>query len=84
LECRNVAEVLAENPLSDYRDFVSTVAEIKTAVNKLPARQKRALARWMQTQTDDRLTDDEMMNMAAEGARALDRRESRYAKRKAR
>jgi hypothetical protein len=30
------------------------------------------------------LSDDEMMKIAAEGARALDQREAHYAKRKAR
>jgi hypothetical protein len=63
---------------------VSTVAEIKVAVKKLPTRQKLALARWLQAETDDRLTDDEMMNIAAKGAGSLDRREARHAKRKAR
>jgi hypothetical protein len=63
---------------------MSTVAEIKEAVTRLPERQKIQFARWMQTQIDDRLSDDEMMKIAAEGARALDRREARYAKRKAR
>jgi len=38
----------------------------------------------MQAQVSDRLSDDEMMTVAAEGARALDRREAQYAKRKAR
>ena len=74
---------LAGHRISVYADGVSTVAEIKDAVSKLPARQKLALARWLQSQTDDRLTDEEMMKIAAEGARALDRREARYAKRKA-
>ena len=59
---------------------MSTVAEIKVAVSKLPTRQKFALARWLQAQTDDRLSDEEMMNIAAEGARALDLREARHAK----
>lgn len=65
---------------------MSTVAEIKEAVTRLPERQKIKIARWMQTQISDRLSDDEMMAIAAEGARALDRREaqSASAKRKAR
>jgi hypothetical protein len=63
---------------------MSTVAEIKEAVTRLPERQKIRFARWMQTQVGDRLSDDEMMEIAAEGARALDRREAQYAKRKAR
>jgi len=63
---------------------MSTVAEIKEAVTRLPERQKIQFARWMQTQISDRLSDDEMMKIAAEGARALDQREAHYAKRKAR
>jgi hypothetical protein len=63
---------------------MSTVAEIKQAVKKLPARQKLALARWLQAETSDHLNDDEMMAIAAEGARELDRREAAHAKRKAR
>ena len=63
---------------------MSTVAEIKVAVSKLPPRKKLALARWLQTQTNDHMTDEEMMKIAAEGARALDRREAGYAKRRAR
>ncbi len=63
---------------------MSTVAEIKEAFIRLPEREKMQLARWMQTQIPDRLSDDEMMAIAAEGARALDRREARYASRKAR
>jgi len=63
---------------------MSTVAEIKEAVTRLPERQKIRFARWMQTQIHDRLSDDEMMKIAAEGARTLDRRETQYAKRKAR
>ena len=54
---------------------MSTVTEIKHAVNKLSPRKKLALAQWLQTQVDDRLSDDEMMAVAAEGARALDKRE---------
>ena len=61
-----------------------TVTEIKQAVNKLPPRKRLALAQWLQAQVDDRLNDDEMMAVAAEGARALDKREATYAKRKAR
>lgn len=63
---------------------MSTVTEIKEAVSKLPPRKKLELARWLQAQVDDRPNDDELMTMAAEGARALDRREAAYAKRKAR
>ena len=63
---------------------MSMVTEIKQAVSKLPPRKKLALARWLQVQVDDRLNDEELMAIAAEGARALDRREAAYAKRKAR
>ena len=63
---------------------MSTVTEIKQAVSKLPPRKRLALAQWLQTQVDDRLSDDEMMAVAAEGARALDKQETAYAKRKAR
>ncbi len=63
---------------------MSTVTEIKEAVGKLPPRKKLALARWLQAQVDDRLNDEEMMAIAAEGARALDKREAAHAKRKAR
>lgn len=63
---------------------MSTVTEIKQAVDKLPPRKKLALARWLQAQVDDRLNDEEMMMIAAEGARVLDKREAAYAKRKAR
>jgi len=63
---------------------VSTVAEIKRAVTRLPSRQKVALARWLRDQVDGRLTDEEMMAIAAEGASALDKREAADAKRKAR
>ena len=63
---------------------MSTVAEIKEAVTRLPERQKIQFARWMQTQVRDGLSDDEMMKIAADGARALDRREAHYVKRKAR
>jgi hypothetical protein len=63
---------------------VSTVAEIKEAVTRLSERKKIQFTRWMQTQVDDSLNVDEMMAIAAEGARTLDRREARYAKHKAR
>ena len=63
---------------------MSTVAEIKQAFARLPGRQRIKLARWLQTQVDDRLNDEELMKIAAEGARALDKREAEYAKRKAR
>ena len=63
---------------------MSTVTEIKQAVSKLPPLKKLELVRWLRTQVDDRLSDDEMMAIAAEGARALDEREAVYAKRKAR
>ena len=63
---------------------MSTVAEIKEAVNKLPQRKKLELARWLHAQMGDHAIDAEMMAIAAEGARALDRREAAYAKRKTR
>jgi hypothetical protein len=63
---------------------MSTVTEIKEAVNKLPPRKKLALARWLQTQVNDRLNDGELMAIAPEGARQLDNREAAYAKRKTR
>jgi len=63
---------------------VTTVAEIKQAVRQLPQQKKLALVQWLHTQVDDRLNDEEMMALAAEGARALDKREAAYAKRKAR
>ncbi|MBI3881540.1 MAG: hypothetical protein HY301_15935 [Verrucomicrobia bacterium] len=63
---------------------MSTVAKIKQAVTRLPDRQKVKLARWMQTQVDDRLNDEELMTLAAEGARTLDKREADHAKRKTR
>ena len=69
---------------ADYSVRVSTIAEIKEAVIKLPPRKKQALARWLQSQLGDHLSDQEMMAIAAEGARALDRREAADAKRKAR
>ncbi len=55
---------------------MSTVVEIKQAVRKLPPRQKLALAKWLQAQVSDRLSDDEMMAIAADGAQALDKREA--------
>ncbi len=58
--------------------------EIKQAVSKLPPRKKLALARWLQAQVDDHLTDEEMMEIAAAGARALEEREASHDKRKAR
>jgi hypothetical protein len=63
---------------------MSTVTEIKQAVSKLAPREKRALARWLRAQVDDRLKDDEIMAIAAEGARILDKREAAHAKSKAR
>lgn len=57
---------------------------MKRAFTRLPQRQKAQFAHWLQTQLDARLTDDEMMKIAAEGARALDKREAEDAKRKAR
>jgi hypothetical protein len=63
---------------------VSTVAEIKAALERLPETEQRDVARWLQSRVDDRLTDDEMMAIAAGGARELDRREEEDAKRKSR
>ena len=63
---------------------MSTVTEIKQAVSKLPQRKVLALVQWLHAQVDDRLRDQEMMAIAAEGARTLDKREAAYAKRKAR
>ena len=63
---------------------MSTVTEIKQAVNKLPASKKLALIRWLQTQVDDRLSDEEMMVIAVKGAQVFDKREAAYAKRKKR
>jgi hypothetical protein len=37
---------------------MSTVTEIKEAVSKLPPRRKLALARWLQKQVSDHLSDD--------------------------
>ena len=53
---------------------MSTVAEIKQAVTRLPERQKIKLAHWLKSQVDDRLDDEELMKIAAEGARAPDKR----------
>jgi len=64
--------------------MMSTVMDIKRAAGKLPPRKKLALARWLQAQVDDRVTQAEMMAIAAEGARVLDKREANYAKPKAR
>jgi len=75
---------LARYQDADYSVAMSTVTEIKQAVSKLPPRKKLALVRWLQNQLGERLSDEEMMAIAAEGARALDRREAAYAKRKAR
>ncbi|HOW65733.1 MAG TPA: hypothetical protein P5186_23760 [Candidatus Paceibacterota bacterium] len=63
---------------------MSTVTGIKQAVIKLPQRKKQALARWLQALVDDRLSDEEMMAIAAEGGQRLDKREAAYAKRKTR
>ena len=71
-------------PSTAYGFVMSTVMEIKQAVRKLPPRQKLALAKWLQVQVSDRLSDHEMMALAAEGARVLDKREAAHAKRKAR
>jgi hypothetical protein len=43
-----------------------------------------ALARWSQTQVGARLSGQEMLAVAAERARALDKQESTYAKGKPR
>ena len=67
-----------------YSAAMSTVTEIKQAVSKLPVQKKRALARWLHGQVDDRPSEAAMMAIAAEGARALDEREAAYAKRRAR
>lgn len=53
-------------------------------MSKLPQRKKLALVQWLYTQVDDRLNDEDLMALAAVGARALDKREAAYAKRKAR
>ena len=59
---------------------MSTVAEIKEPVARLPKREKDQFVRGMQAQVSDRLSNDEMMAVAAESARALDRREAQDAK----
>jgi hypothetical protein len=45
-------------------------------VSKLPQRKELELVQWLHAQVDDRLNDEEMMSLAAEGARALDKREA--------
>ena len=55
--------------LDGYFCAMSTVAEIKQAFARLPDRQKIRVARWLQTQVDDRPNDEELMKLAAEGAR---------------
>ena len=75
--CRDRCDVYAGGAMS-------TVTEIKQAVSKLPPRKKLALVRWMQAQVTDRFSDEEMMAIAAEGARALDKREAAHAKRRTR
>ena len=67
---------LAQGHYAGYRAGMSTVTEIKQAVSRLPQRKKLALVQWLHTQVDDRLNDDELMALAAEGARALDKREA--------
>jgi len=62
-----------------YRTVMSTVTEIKQAVSKLPQGKKKVLVRRLQTQVDHRLGDEEMMTIAAEGARVLDKWEEAYA-----
>jgi hypothetical protein len=49
---------------------MSTVLEMKRAFTRLPETQKVRFACWLQTQVDGRLSDDEMMAIAADGARA--------------
>jgi hypothetical protein len=78
------APVLAVASTRRYAHRMSTVLEIKQAVSKLPPRKKLALARWLQAQVDDRPSDEAMMAIAAEGARALDRRDAAHAKPKTR
>jgi len=73
---------LADAGSEGYGALVSTVTEIKRAVSKLPPRKRLALARWLQAEMGDRLSDEDMMAIATEGARALDKREAAYAKRK--
>jgi hypothetical protein len=48
---------------------MKTLLEMKRAFTRLPKPQKVQFARWLQTQVDDRLSDDEMMAIAAAGAR---------------
>ena len=67
---------LAQVHYAGYPAGMGTVAEIKQAVSKLPQRKKLALVQWLHTQVDDRLNDEELMALAAEGARALDKREA--------
>ena len=55
-----------------------------TKASELWTEPNQGLQLAQQTQVDDRLNDEEMMTLAAEGARALDKREAAYAKRKAR
>lgn len=59
---------------------MGTVTEMKEAFTRLPQRQKTQFAHWLRMQLDGRLSDDEMMAIAAEGARALDKREAEYAR----
>jgi hypothetical protein len=63
---------------------MSTVADMKQAFVRLPQKDKQRFARWLKAQVKDSLTDDELMEIAAEGARRLDKREVEYAKRAAR
>jgi len=63
---------------------MSTVAEMKQAFSRLPGPKKIEFVRWVQTQVTDRLSDEELMELAAEGARALDKREADHAKRETR
>jgi hypothetical protein len=81
---QNGPSALAQIPYTGYPAGMSTVAEIKQAVSKLPQQKKLALVQWLHTQVGDRLNDEDLMALAAEGARALDKREAVYAKRKAR
>ncbi len=60
------------------------MVEIKQAGRKLPPRQKLTLAKWLQAQVCDRLSEGEMMTIASDGAQALDKREAACAKRKTR
>ena len=45
-------------------------------MSKLPQRKELELVQWLHAQVDDRLGDQEMMTIAAESARALDKREA--------